>query len=129
MKYIELIKSRGQAVVITGDEGVGKSLLAKEIAGGDFAYVEMLQDLLGLYTNWAYDQPKVVIVDCSWSDLDLNLDEVRHLFQSEKVVVNIKFKNLHQITTPAFIFVMHSNSRVKAKFNKEFQVIDLGGAP
>lgn len=94
----------GQALVITGPQGCGKSILAREIAAahGTFEEVDAIRmgEHLGLSTAME-GEPKTLIVD---GIPKMSKAEIKALITSQTILVNRKFKMSKEVSTQNFIF-------------------------
>lgn len=106
MTLLQLIKSQGKALVITGPQGCGKTLLATQLAKAEGEYtnvhIEQVSEKNSTFQNWLNDLPDVVIVE---GEPKLkHLDKTKQLIVSNTLLHNSKGQEPVEVKTPMFIF-------------------------
>lgn len=117
----------GQALVITGPQGSGKTSLAREIAAAHGAFAEIdatrLNTDLGL-AEAMQSAPKTLIVN---GIPKMSAAAIKELIASKTVRVNRKFQTPKEVATPNFIFCSgHADPMPIGEGDRRFHVIHVG---
>ena len=103
---LKVIKDKGGAVLVQGDQGSGKSLLAECLAEGSRTAHVDVDDLLGAatrFTPWLGNHPEVVIVEGSPDALD-DWDRLEALIATRQLQCRLRGCKQVLVDTPVFIF-------------------------
>ena len=119
----------GQALVITGPHGCGKTTLARKIAArhGTFAEIEAheLSTRFGLGRALA-EEPNTLIVE-GFPDNEETLAEVKAALTGNTILCNLKYQEPRIVKSPNFIFCSSDENalHLDAKDRRSF-VVRLG---
>lgn len=119
---------RGQALVITGPQGCGKTQLARKIAEQHGSFVEVeaaqLDDHHGISEALA-NKPATLIVD-GLPTQNAVIEKIKAMITSGSVRVNRKHQVAEIVETPNFIFCSgEANPFLLAGVDRRFQVVRL----
>ena len=125
MSYLESLKKQGKSLVISGPEGSGKTLLAKQLAGDNHSVTTVRDIMSSAFQGWLSDSIDVVIVEESTAKRSrAEMYEMDKLIRSETIRCNRKYKKLEVVKTPFFIFTSINKHTLNIdSFEQRFAVI------
>lgn len=118
----------GQALVITGPQGCGKSTLARKIAEEHGSFIEVdasqLETHQGLNDLLA-SEPATLIVD-GWPDNDDTQDWLNTLIASDAVEVDRLYSAPKMVKVPTFIFCTNTAAALPlSATGRRFRVVRM----
>ena len=126
MNLLQVLKSKGKALIITGPQGSGKTLLARQLVEGLKSSYVSIDQLCGKSTEWMDGIPDVVIVDevhFKKRQLASLTGSLKQILSNDTISVN---RRAEQIKTPTFIFCTGDPEPIKASVgDRRFFVIDM----
>lgn len=117
-------------VIVTGPQGSGKNIKAREIAASIGTYVEVVAD--DMLARFGPDQllsaPQAVIVDevssAQWGKLQARL---KSWIVSKEITINVKHRPSVRVPTPNFILITSDLSTPNLlESERRFRIIDCG---
>jgi len=128
------VLEKGKALIITGDEGVGKTTLARKIANtnshSSLKYVivtlqEITQSPFALGRVLG-GEPDTVIIEDELNLIDSHLDFMKPLISNDEITVDRKGKKHELVKTPHFIICTGDKEPLKHGMNeRRFTVLPL----
>jgi energy-coupling factor transporter ATP-binding protein EcfA2 len=103
MKNISLTK--GQALVLVGPQGSGKTTIARAIAAQYGPYVEVSALSINTHSGLSaalQTEPNTIIIE-GWPTPETALEEIKKMLGSEKTMCNPKFKEPRLVKSPLVI--------------------------
>lgn len=126
------ILTKGHGIIITGDKGTGRPLLAKAIAKsiGFFAVADF-KGITGPYNSVFLVGAEVVVVT-DFNPTEENLAVAIALVANEKIAVERQGYDTQIVDTPCFIFVTNNNNTERLEYSvtlsdhmRRFTIIDI----
>jgi hypothetical protein len=131
MTYLQLLKSRGEHLILRGPQACGKTLLATQLAEaeGVFSTINGIE-MTNAFPQWLENSPKAVIVEeFNTSKGRKYLEDVAFILESDKLMINKKYAQPLTVCPPIHIFCVNSDFIVPREFvHVTFSVIDMIGA-
>lgn len=128
------VLEKGKALIITGDEGVGKTTLARKIADAHshspLKYVtatlqQIVQSNFGL-GDVLECEPDTVIIEDKLNLIDSHLDFMKPLISNETIKIDRKGKKPRTVDSPNFIICTGDKEPLKHGMNeRRFTVLPL----
>lgn len=127
MPDIQLTK--GQALVLTGPQGCGKTRIAEEIAckAGAYQHVEAGQLANGRYLNNVLANEYNTLIVEGLPKRAETIFELVEMLACDTVAIKTPYKRMHQVKTPNFIFCSGDKDALKLiKGSRRFRVVTVG---
>lgn len=119
----------GQAMVITGPQGCGKSTLARKIAAQHGTFAEIDAHELGTRFGLGYaldSEPDTLVVE-GFPSTEETLAEIKAALTSSTVICHRKYKEPKAVKTPNFIFCSGDENALHLDAqDRRFFVVRLG---
>ena len=121
----ELSIKRGQALVLVGPQGCGKSTKARELAAKVGAFVEISgEELEDKFTDWLSEEPVTVIVEMERPLSQKAATTLKSLITSEEATCHRKGRYPCTVRTPNFIFCTGDKDFLPAD-SRRFHIVEL----
>lgn len=121
MDFLTWLKQNGKCLLISGPQGCGKGLLARQLTDKASTVWLTPRDLKSKSNTWWTESVKYVILD---EFLNKDIDTIESYISSRTMIVEKKGKDPIEVDTPLFILCANSSINLP-KTRSRFHILEF----